>query len=84
MGVTPPHHRTSYNLFFSSRRLSCELEKDGCGSEFIVGSFENRLCMSNFGVDFARYIFQIYPLILSLHAYIGYQNVRTDNTTTLQ
>ena len=34
--------------------MSCELEKDGCGFEFIVGSFENRICMglmSNFGVD---------------------------------
>ena len=55
MDITPPHGRTSYNLFF----LEMVVEKDGCGSEFIVGSFENRICMcglvmSNFGVDFAR------------------------------
>ena len=44
-------------------RVSWELENDGCGSEFIVGSFEIVLkiafvcvLMSNFGVDFAQYI----------------------------
>ena len=45
MGVTPPHLRTSHNLLFSSRKVSWELEKDGCGSEIIVGSFENLICM---------------------------------------
>ena len=41
-----------------------ELEKDGCGSEFIVYMYVVLkiafvcVLMSNFGVDFARYIFQ--------------------------
>ena len=41
MGVTPPHLRTSYNLFF----IDEELENDGCECEFIVGHFENGICM---------------------------------------
>ena len=38
-----------------------ELENDGCESEFIVGSFDNRICVgvlrSNSRVDFVRYVF---------------------------
>ena len=63
MGVTPPHPRTSYNLFFLEEECigtHRELEKHGCESEFIVGSFEKRfICMlrSNSRVDFAQYVF---------------------------
>ena len=44
-GCNPSHLRTSYNLFFSCRSVYWELKKHGCESEFIVGSFENRICM---------------------------------------
>ena len=47
------------------------LEKDGCESEFIVGHFENRICMFAHRVKFwirfgVNNFCQIYPLILTL------------------
>ena len=46
MGVTPPHLRTSYNLFFPSRRVSWELERMVVGlNSLYIGSSENRICM---------------------------------------
>ena len=68
MGVTPRHLRTSYNLLF----MSWELETDGCESEFIEGHFENRIlnvCSNRIRESIWRNIlFQIYPLLFTLHA----------------
>ena len=69
--------------------MSWALEKDGCESEFIVGHFENRICMfaqakfeSRFGS--LDVFFQIYPLILTLHANFGYQDVSKGQKITTQ
>ena len=46
MDVTSPHIISSDNLiFFIEEACLGGLENDGCESEFIVGHFENRICM---------------------------------------
>ena len=45
MGVTPPHLRTSNNLFVLQGGCLGSWKRMVCGSEFIVGSFENRIYM---------------------------------------
>ena len=54
-------------------RVSWELEKDGCESVFVVGNFENLICMFALAKFESRFgsldvLFQIYPLTLTLHA----------------
>ncbi len=73
MGVTPPHLRTSYNLFFLQGRCLWSWKRMVVGLRSLQVALKIAfvcVLMSNFGVDFARYFFQIYPLILSPHAYI--------------
>ena len=45
MGASPPRLRISYNLFFLLKRHALGVGNDGCEAEFIVGHFENRICM---------------------------------------
>ncbi len=64
-----------------------EFEKDGCESEFIVGSFDKShlyVCSRQILESIFRdMIFKIYPLLFNLHAFILYKNVRKHNTITV-